>query len=625
MDLGCRSAWSIIPAMSMASTPVASRVRPKPFLNRSRSWARTFPDRPLIADNGGVSVIAYQSPDDTGHSPVPIGVLMGASLLLLSVAPLLAQLPHEPAAADAALPLIAWLPLGIVGTLLLDRQRGSLLGWASVVAATTPTVLLLVGYLHDGGDPGESDLAGAASSFGPLTLIALALPALACTSQRGRSRGDRRWAVWIVSSCIAAVNVATFTWYASTPAVYGIAATTGIGIVAALVATSVFVRNPRPLIEPIVDVALVAGGLAAAAASGAVVLNIARHEQIIAAEALSGIATAATAVLAVPTIWWLRTQFLARRYGTGVLSVDDVAVLTADLKSAADPRLLLVKAGAMVTRASGVHQTHLVLDDAEVPEGWVGKRLMVADELVGTMLLHPSHSGGLEARQDRVCRQLQPTIALVARAVALAVDADHARRDIAHQRDVERARMLADLHDDLGPVLAGMSMRVQAARDTHQLAELDALAADLAACRTDLRRIVAGLAPAALDTGDLASAITSLIASFDTGNHVRVTLATDVPERIDARTSVLIYRLIGEGITNAIKHANPTTVNVRVERNSSGLCTSVTDDGIGGIMCPGIGLTSLRDRAEEIGATLKTEMVKPTGTALVLTVPETRA
>lgn len=575
-----------------------------------------------MADNGAVSVIAPSSPSDNCESAVPIGVLVGAALLAASVVPLLAQLPHEPAAADAALPLIAWLPLGIAGILLLDRRRGSLLGWASVCAAATPTVLLLIGYVRGGVDRDESTLAGTAALFGPLTLTALVLPAVACAVERAPSRGDRRWTVWIVTSCTAAVTVATVTWYASTPAVYGITATTAIGVVATVIGTSAFVSEPRPVVEPIVDVALIAAGLAAAAASGATVLNIARHEQIIAAEALGGFATAATAVLAVPTIWWLRSQFLARRYGTGILSVNDVAMLTADLKTAADPRQLLVKAGAMVTAACGVHETQLTLDDAEVPEDWVGRRLMVADELVGTMLLRPSHPGGLEARQDRVCRQLQPTIALVARAVTLAVDADHARRDVVRQRNVERARMLADLHDDLGPVLAGMSMRVQAARDTHQLAELDALATDLAACRTDLRRIVAGYAPTALDHGDLTSALTSLIASFNTGNRVRVSIATEVPADLNPRVSVVIYRLIGEGITNAINHADPSRVVVRLHRTSSGLCVSVSDDGTGGVITPGIGLTSLRERANEIGAIISSVALEPTGTALILTVPE---
>lgn len=81
----------------------------------------------------------------------------------------------------------------------------------------------------------------------------------------------------------------------------------------------------------------------------------------------------------------------------------------------------------MITASSGVAEARLVLDAMDAPDGWDSWPLLVGDELVGTLLLLPSHPGGLEVRQDRVCRQLLPTIARVARAVVLAVDAGYAR------------------------------------------------------------------------------------------------------------------------------------------------------------------------------------------------------
>lgn len=276
----------------------------------------------------------------------------------------------------------------------------------------------------------------------------------------------------------------------------------------------------------------------------------------------------------------------------------------------------------MVTATSGVGEARLLLDDDPAPDGWDCWPLIVGDELVGTMLLLPSRPGGLEDRQTRVCRQLLPTVALVARAVALAIDAEYARHDVAHQRDLERSRILADLHDDLGPVLAGMSMRVQAASETHHLPELDALASDLASCRADLRRIVSGLSPTALGDGDVSAAIAALVASFDGGNGPDVTLTTDIPDGIDTHASVLIYRAIAEGITNAIKHAHATHVLVAVERETGGLRMSVTDDGVGGTLVPGVGLESLRNRVCETGGTLSIEQAAPRGTRLVLTLDE---
>ncbi|MCB0967088.1 MAG: hypothetical protein KDB37_09660 [Ilumatobacter sp.] len=546
---------------------------------------------------------------------------MASIVLTASVVPLLVQLPHDPSASGASAGLLAWLAVGVAGAVLIDRHSNVALGWACVLAAATPLGLTLAGRWWLRSDPAGPPVVRAAEALGPWALLALAAPMLTCIARRRPNRAERRWRVWTIAACAATLLVSTAIWLVWSPGAYGATSAIGLLAVATVIGTSAVVTQPRPVIEPLVDVALVVIGVALAAGSGALMLGLARQERVIAPEVSSALATGATAVLLVPSMWWLRREFLARRYGTGVLSDEDVAALTADLSSTTDPRELLVKAGAMITAASGVAETQLVLDEVEVPEGWDGWRLVIGDEFVGTMLVRPSHVGGLEARQTRWCRQLQPTVALVARAVTLAVDARHARDDVARQRDAERSRMLADLHDDLGPVLAGMSMRVQAARDVHHLPELDALAVDLAACRQDLRRIVAGLGPGPLVVGDLSSALERLVASFDTGRAAQVTLDAVAAPMIDASTAVVVYRVVAEGITNALKHARPSRVTVRVVAGEAVLRATVTDDGVGGDMIPGMGLASLRDRAAEIGGTLHWTSVEPTGTALVLEVP----
>lgn len=560
-----------------------------------------------------------QTPPERAQPMMPRSVVLGSLLLSATCGlPLVGEFPRDETAAGSALPLIAWLALGTAGIVVLDRRPRSLVGWASVAAAATPMGVLIAGYLWPSGGPGEPQMLRFAAEWGPLTLVALVLPAVAAMRRR-HSRGERRWRVWIVAACASTLSASCLAWFVTTPTAYGAIAATGIGAVGLVVASSGLVAEPRPVIEPLVDVGLAAAAFVVAAGAGAVIVQVARHEQIFGAEALGAFATAATLALTLPGAWWLRREFLTRRYGTGVLSADEMAALTADLKTAADPRELLAKAGAMVTATSGVDETRLLLDEVPAPDGWDCWPLLVGDELVGTMLLHSSHPGGLEARHARVCRQLLPTIALVARAVALAIDAEYARNDVAHQRDLERARILADLHDDLGPVLAGMSMRVQAASETHHLPELDVLASDLASCRADLRRIVSGLAPTALGDGDVSAAITALVASFDGGNGPHVTLTTAIPDRIDSHASVLIYRAVAEGITNAIKHAHATQVLVAVERGAGGLHVSVADDGIGGTVVPGVGLESLRSRVSEIGGTISIEPAHPKGTRLVLT------
>lgn len=552
-------------------------------------------------------------------------VVVASVLLVAAVLPLLVQLPHDRAAVDATLPLMAWLVLGVAGVVALDRGTRPLLAWACVIAATTPAVLLASGAVWQAGDQADPTLTRVARAWGPLTLLLVALPAIAAVivaAAPGRARSDRRWAVWIVLCCVAAFAAAGIAWRSGTPAIYGAVASIGIGLVALVVGLSEFVARPRPIIEPLVDVGLVLSGVAVAAGAGWIVLSVARHERIFGATALSACAIAATAVLVLPAIWWLRRDFLVRRYGRGALSAEEISSLTADLKSADDPRQILRKAAEMVRATSGVDATTLVLDDVPTPDGWEGRQLRVGDELVGTMLLRPSHPGGLEARQEKVACQLLPTVALIARAVALAVEAAHARDDLVHQRQQERARMLADLHDDLGPMLAGMSMRVAAAREIYGLPELDDLATDLAGCRAGLRRIVSGLAPPDLENGDVTAAIERLVASFDAGSEVCVLLTGPVPDHVPPHASVVAYRAIAEGITNALKHASATEIRVSIVRRRCELLVEVSDDGRGGSLVPGVGLQSLRDRAEEVGGTLAVGLAEGGGARLVLTIPE---
>lgn len=554
---------------------------------------------------------------------VPTSVLTASALLVAAVLPLLVQLPHDRAAVDASLPLMAWLLLGIAGVVVLDRRR-TLLGWACVLAASTPAMAWVAGHLWQGGDPTDATIVRVARVGGPATLALLLVPAAAALLTGRSNRSDRRWCVWIVASCVGTLVAAGLAWQLGSAALYGAVAALGIGLAALAVGLSSVVAQPRPIVEPLVDAGLVIAGLAVSVGTGWVVLSVARHEQIFGATALSAFAMAVTAVLVVPAIWWLRREFLVHRYGRGSLTAEEISSLTSDLRTARDPRRILAKAAEMVRATSGLADAQIVLDDVATPQGWDGRRLLVGDELVGTMLLRPSHPGGLEARQEKTSQQMLPTIALVARAVALAVEASHARDDVTRERQLERARMLSDLHDDLGPVLAGMSMRVAALRSTHGLAGLDELADDLASCRVGLRRIVSGLTPPELEDGDVAAAIGRLVASFSTGTGtgVRVVLVGEVPDRIAARTSVVAYRAIAEGITNSLKHATPTEVRVEVSRVDRELLVEVCDDGCGGALVPGVGLQSLRDRAEEIGGRLTVGRNEDGGTRLALVLPE---
>lgn len=547
---------------------------------------------------------------------------MAAAALVTAVAPVLLALPHDRLAFDASLPILGWLPIGVAGVVVLDRRPRSALGRMSVAVAATPLVALLIAAVRVEGEVTALGVSRTVGDLGPLGLLPLLALAAVAGDRRGADRVDRRWGFWVVAASTVTMTCATAAWVLGSETAFGVIATAGLGLVAGVVATSALGAAPRPVDEPLLDIALVASVVALAVAGGGALRLVAQHERVFGADVVGALAAATTTALAAPAALWVRRELLVRRYGPGVLSPDDVAAITADLRSRPDPRQLLAKAAAMVTASSGIRTTRILLDEVDAPDGWSAHPLVVGSKRVGTLLAQPSHPEGLEARQERVVEQLLPTIALVARAVTLAVDADHARLDVAHERDAERARIMADLHDDLGPVLAGMSMRVAATRARHPIPELDALADDLASCRSDLRRIVAGFAPTALRTGDVGKAITDLVASFGAATRPGVELVGTVPDGVDARAGVVLYRTVAEGVTNAIRHAQADHVTVAIERTGGLLRLTVTDDGAGGVVVPGVGLSSLQARAEELGGTIELTAAVPTGTELALTLPE---
>ena len=216
--------------------------------------------------------------------------------------------------------------------------------------------------------------------------------------------------------------------------------------------------------------------------------------------------------------------------------------------------------------------------------------------------------------------QLLPTVALVCRAVALAVGPEHARQDVARERDAERARILRDLHDGLGPVLAGMSMRVQAELRRSPTPLLESLAPELAEARGDLRRLVSGLTPSALHDDDLDRALERLVATFD-GDGRQVGLEVDVEQPMPSDVTVAVYRSVAEGITNALRHGAASHVSVRVDRGGRSRRRRRRDDGVGGPIAPGVGLTSLRQRAEQLGGSLVVGPRDGRGTLLHVELP----
>jgi signal transduction histidine kinase len=133
---------------------------------------------------------------------------------------------------------------------------------------------------------------------------------------------------------------------------------------------------------------------------------------------------------------------------------------------------------------------------------------------------------------------------------------------------------------------------------------------------------VAGITPSTLEDGDLEGALDRLVTSFrDAAGGPCLTLTVELADVLTPAVQVAVYRCVAEGLTNALRHAAASTIDVRVCGRGGVVLLDVVDDGAGGRVVPGVGLSSLAQRAETLGGALRVVPARPTGTHLHLELP----
>jgi signal transduction histidine kinase len=261
--------------------------------------------------------------------------------------------------------------------------------------------------------------------------------------------------------------------------------------------------------------------------------------------------------------------------------------------------------------------------------------LVYQGEPVGRLVLAPRSPGEEFTSSDRrLLDDLARQAGVVVHAARLTADLRLSRERLVSAREEERRRLRRDLHDGLGPQLAAQTLKVGSARSLYPrnpaaadtlLAELEA---DMEAALADVRRLVYNLRPPALDELGLAGAIREAamqydprvtVASLESTRNLRIVV--DAPERLPhlpAAVEVAAYRIVQEALTNVVRHADADSCLVRISLDDT-LELEISDDGIG--LTPdhpaGVGLTSMRERAVELGGTCEI-LPTPTGGTRVL-------
>jgi signal transduction histidine kinase len=146
---------------------------------------------------------------------------------------------------------------------------------------------------------------------------------------------------------------------------------------------------------------------------------------------------------------------------------------------------------------------------------------------------------------------------------------------------------------------------------------------------TDVRRLVDGLRPPALDELGLVEAVRQQAARLEAGGAAGTpTISVEADPRplpeLSAAVEVAAYRIAVEALTNTVRHAGATTCRVLFDATDAGtLRLEVVDDGRGlrsGVV-PGVGLESMRERADELGGAIVIEAANGAGTRVVARLP----
>jgi signal transduction histidine kinase len=270
--------------------------------------------------------------------------------------------------------------------------------------------------------------------------------------------------------------------------------------------------------------------------------------------------------------------------------------------------------------------------------------LIYQGEVVGQLLVaRRAPNEDFTEADDRLLGSIAQQAGTAVHAVQLTADLLRSRHRLVTTREEERRRLRRDLHDGLGPTLAAHRLKIGSVR---ALLEQDPAMADrllvelendMGATLSEVRQLVYNLRPPALDQFGLVGAIRAYAAECERGQAedgrgelaILIAAPDDLPT-LPAAVEVAAYHIAREALANVIHHARARQCTLRLTLKKSvpngdedQLKLTVQDDGEGFVDSEpaGLGLTSMRERAQEVGGAFTAESVVGQGTRLTAVLP----
>jgi signal transduction histidine kinase len=288
-----------------------------------------------------------------------------------------------------------------------------------------------------------------------------------------------------------------------------------------------------------------------------------------------------------------------------------------------------------ITLLHGSNQTIVASDGEAVPD-LHSFSLVFQQEVVGQLLLGRRLGNDVFTPRDlRLLEDIARHAGVVAQTVQLTQQLQRSREGIVSAREEERRRLRRDLHDGMGSTLAALHLQAGHALDRIRSdpataeALLKEVRMELRNTIGEVRRVVYDLRPPSLDELGLVGALRTRAAQLSEGSHSPLKISVEAPEylpSLPAAVEVAAFRIAQEGLNNVIQHSQASVCRFRISLEQGLLFIEVTDDGIGlqAGHTLGVGLKSMRERAEELGGSCVMELPKGGGTRLAVKLPVRR-
>ena len=292
--------------------------------------------------------------------------------------------------------------------------------------------------------------------------------------------------------------------------------------------------------------------------------------------------------------------------------------------------------GMLATKSTAVCED--VEDDSRLTSEWrkyltsqktkrlVSVPMFLAGEFRGFISIHHSEAGTYRPDEIELAQSLAQHVMMAVRGQQVAEQ----ERQAAILK--ERARLARDVHDTLAQGFTGVILQMEAAEEALFDENPDAAVQRVRRAREiareslgEARRSVHALRPQALDKSGFAEALQSMLKNTTVGTSLRTSFCSEgEPMVLPANVEETLLRIGQEALSNALKHAHPTEFHIRLCFKSDAVRLELFDNGKGFVVGQtngGVGLLGMKERAEQIGATLTISSEPGKGTKVIAVSP----